>query len=109
MEGVVVSAKKDGSTMSISVVTDGKGRYTFPAAKLEPGHYALKIRAIGYDLDGANAADVKAGATATADVELSPTKNLAEQLTNLMPDPSLATLAKLCAKSSGRTTPWRRS
>ena len=34
---------------------------------------------------------------------------LAEQLTNLMPDPSLATLAKLCAKSSGRTTPWRRS
>jgi len=24
MEGVVVSAKKDGSTMSISVVTDGK-------------------------------------------------------------------------------------
>ena len=82
MEGVVVSAKKDGSTISISVVTDDRGRYNFPAAKLEPGHYALKIRAIGYQLDGAKAADVKAGATASLDIELVPAKNLAAQLTN---------------------------
>jgi hypothetical protein len=41
MEGVVVSAKKDGSTISISVVTNAGGRFTFPAARLEPGHYAL--------------------------------------------------------------------
>ncbi|TMI03856.1 MAG: hypothetical protein E6H43_03670 [Betaproteobacteria bacterium] len=27
MEGVVVSAKKDGSTISISVVTDARGRF----------------------------------------------------------------------------------
>jgi len=38
MEGVVVSAKKDGSTISISVVTNGEGRFAFPAARLEPGH-----------------------------------------------------------------------
>src|SRR6266849_10243103 len=38
MEGVVVSAKKDGSTISISVVTDARGRYAFPAARLDPGH-----------------------------------------------------------------------
>ena len=82
MEGVVVSAKKAGSTISISVVSDEKGRYNFPAAKLEPGRYALKIRAIGYELDGASAVDVKAGATATADLALSPAKNLAAQLTN---------------------------
>jgi len=82
MEGVVVSAKKDGSTISISVVTGDKGRYSFPAAKLEPGHYALKIRAIGYELDGAKAADLKAGATATLDIELRAAKNLAAQLTN---------------------------
>src|SRR6266571_2218149 len=31
MEGVVVSAKKDGSTISVSVVTDARGRFTFPA------------------------------------------------------------------------------
>jgi virginiamycin B lyase len=82
MEGVVVSAKKDGSTLTISVVSDNKGHYSFPAAKLEPGHYGLKIRATGYELDGANAADVKAGSSATADIKLSPTKNLAAQLTN---------------------------
>src|SRR5258706_16105456 len=82
MEGVIVSARKDGATMTISVVSDNKGHYSFPAAKLEPGHYTLKMRAVGYDLDGAPAADVKQGATATADLKLSPTKNLQLQLTN---------------------------
>ena len=48
MEGVVVSAKRDGSTISISVVTDAQGRFAFPAARLEPGHYTLKARAAGY-------------------------------------------------------------
>jgi len=82
MEGVVVSAKKDGSTITTSVVSDNKGRYSFPAAKLEPGHYTLKIRAVGYELNGVNSADVKAGSTASADIKLVPTKNLAAQLTN---------------------------
>src|SRR6202035_210149 len=61
MEGVVVSAKKDGSTITISVVSDDKGQYSFPAARLEPGHYTLGARAAGYDLDGPKAADVTAG------------------------------------------------
>ena len=29
MEGVVVGAKKDGSTITVDVMTDQKGRYTF--------------------------------------------------------------------------------
>ncbi len=82
MEGVVVTAKKDGSTIAISVATDNKGRYSFPAARLEPGHYTLKIRAVGYDLDRPMASDVKAGAGSTADLKLVPAKNLAAQLTN---------------------------
>ena len=41
MEGVVVSAKKAGSTITISVVSDKDGRYAFPASKLEPGQYGL--------------------------------------------------------------------
>ena len=82
MEGVVVTAKKDGSTIAVSVVSDNKGHYSFPAARLEPGHYRLKIRAVGYDLESGNGADVKAGATTTADIKLAPTKNLALQLTN---------------------------
>ena len=60
MEGVVVSAKKDGSTITVSVVTDAQGRFAFPAARLEPGRYSLKARAAGYELDGARAADVAA-------------------------------------------------
>ena len=58
MEGVVVGAKKDGSTMTVNVVSDAKGRFVFPGEKLEPGHYALKIRAVGYDLDGPKTVDV---------------------------------------------------
>jgi virginiamycin B lyase len=82
MEGVVVSAKKDGSTITVSVITDDKGQYSFPAARLEPGHYTLGIRAVGYDLEGPKAADVSTGQAATADITLKPTHNLASQLTN---------------------------
>ena len=81
MEGVVVSAKRDGSTITVSVITDDKGQYSFPAARLEPGHYTLGIRAVGYELDGPKAADVTAGAATTSDIKLTPTHNLASQLT----------------------------
>jgi len=82
MEGVVVSARKEGSTMSVSVVSDDRGRYSFPAAKLESGDYTLKIRAIGYELVGPSAIDVRPGVTASADMTVSRTNNLAAQLTN---------------------------
>src|SRR6059036_962434 len=82
MEGVVVSAKRDGSTISVSVVTDAQGRFAFPAARLEPGHYTLKARAAGFEIDGANAADVAAGSVAGADIKLRKVKNLSAHLTN---------------------------
>ena len=50
MEGVVVSAKKAGSIVTVSVATDAQGQYRFPANRLGAGKYTLKIRAIGYDL-----------------------------------------------------------
>src|SRR5256885_6050798 len=82
MEGVVVSAKRDGSTISISVVTDASGRFAFPAARLEPGHYSLKARAAGYELDGAKAADVAGSSVTSADIKLRKVKNLSAHLTN---------------------------
>src|SRR5258708_18514662 len=82
MEGVVISAKRAGGTITVSVVTDEKGRYSFPAERLEPGRYTLGARAGGYELDGAKAADVTAGQGATADIKLKPTQNLPAQLTN---------------------------
>jgi streptogramin lyase len=82
MEGVVVSAKKAGSTITVSVITDDKGQYSFPASRLAPGHYTLSARAVGYDLDGPKGADVEAGQATTADITLKPTRNLSAQLTN---------------------------
>ena len=82
MEGVVIGAKKDGSTITVNVVSDEKGRYSVPAAKLEPGRYTLKIRAAGYDLDGSKTVDVVAGKATTANLKLKPTENLSAQLSD---------------------------
>ena len=82
MEGVVVSAKQVGSTVTVSVATDDKGRFSFPASRLKPGQYAISIRAIGYDLEDPKSADVAAGQTATIDIKLAPTKNLPKQMSN---------------------------
>ncbi len=82
MEGVVVSAHKAGSPISVSVTTDEHGRYSFPVDRLEPGQYTLAIRAVGYDIGAAATANVAADQTATTDIKLVKTKNLASQLTN---------------------------
>ena len=37
MEGVLVSAKRQGSTITVTVVSDAKGEFAFPAGRLEPG------------------------------------------------------------------------
>ncbi len=82
MGGVTVTATRDKSTISVTVVTDDKGRYSFPADRLVPGTYALTIRAVGYDLDGKPTANVAAEQTVTADIKLKKTRNLVGQLTS---------------------------
>ena len=82
MEGVLVSATKTGSTLTTTVVSDRQGRYRFPQARLEPGQYALRIRAIGYDLESAVTVPVAAQKTTTADLKLRKAHDLASQLTN---------------------------
>jgi virginiamycin B lyase len=82
MEGVVVSARKDGSTITVSVISDDKGHFSFPASRLDPGHYAISTRATGYDLDGPKDATITAGQEDKIDVKLQPTKNLTAQITN---------------------------
>jgi streptogramin lyase len=82
MEGVLVSAKREGSTVTTTVVSDAKGRYNFPAAKLEPGKYALRIRAAGYELADARPAQVAAGKTTQLDLKLKKAADLASQLSN---------------------------
>src|SRR5262245_42709115 len=41
MEGVLVSATKVGTSVTITVVSDKDGRFSFPASKIKPGEYAL--------------------------------------------------------------------
>jgi virginiamycin B lyase len=84
MEGVLVSAKRAGSTMTITVVSDAQGQYRFPRDRLEPGNYSVHIRAVGYELPGSGAAQVEviAQQTAALDLNLVKTKDLAHQLSN---------------------------
>jgi len=82
MEGVLVTVKKTGSTIAITVATDEQGRYRFPSGRLEPGHYSISIRAVGYDLDGPTTVDISAPKPSTADLKLRNTANLSMQLTN---------------------------
>jgi virginiamycin B lyase len=81
MEGVLVSAKKRNSTITVTVVSDHDGHFAFPASRLPPGHYAIAVRAIGYELDGSTEADVSEE-TAPIDLHLRSTRDLAAQLTN---------------------------
>ncbi len=82
MEGVLVSAQPDGSPITVTVVTDRTGRYGFPADRLAPGHYSLRIRAVGYEIGEAKSADVGAGANANVDLELRKVADVSGQLTS---------------------------
>jgi len=82
MEGVLVSAKKAGSNITITVVSDKSGRYTFPANRLDAGQYSLRVRAVGYDLDGAATVEVAARKSTTRDLRLQKTEDLAAQMSN---------------------------
>jgi streptogramin lyase len=81
MEGVLVSAQETGSPITVTVVSDARGRFSFPDGRLQSGHYALRVRAVGYDLDGPQAVDVGADTTDIA-LRLRPTSDLAAQLSN---------------------------
>jgi streptogramin lyase len=82
MEGVLVSAKRDGSTITVTVVSDAKGEYKFPASRLEPGLYLLTIRAAGYALDGAPSANLTQSKTSVVSLKLKPAQPRLDQLAN---------------------------
>ena len=82
MEGVLVSAKRAGATMTITVVSDAQGRYSFPQNRLEPGQYAVRIRAVGYELDNPGPVQVSAQSSTTLDLKLHRTQDLSRQLSN---------------------------
>jgi streptogramin lyase len=78
MEGVLVSARGTGSTITHTVVSGRDGRFAFPKGSLAGGRQEIAIRAVGYELDGPAAAN----AGARVDLRLRRAKDLAAQLTN---------------------------
>jgi len=93
MEGVLVGARKAGSTIATWVVTNAQGEYAFPRERLEPGTYSIRVRAAGYDLQS-TPVDVTTHAT-RLDLRLekvTSTSRLGMQLSNtewLMSVPSM--------------------
>jgi virginiamycin B lyase len=81
MEGVLVTAKRDGGHTAVTVISDDQGRYTFPAGKLQPGNHTLTIRAIAYELPGQSRAKIESDKTSNVDLKLAKVKDLASQLT----------------------------
>jgi virginiamycin B lyase len=82
MEGVLVSAHRAGSSITVTVVSDQTGRYSFPSDRVPPGNYALRIRAIGYELEGPATVDVSAKGPAMADLALRKVDDISSQLTS---------------------------
>src|SRR3982074_478432 len=82
MEGVLGSAKKTDSTVTITVVSDAQGNDSFPSSKLEAGQYVVRVRAIGYDLDRPTTIAVAAQHPAKMDLKLRKTEALAAQRSN---------------------------
>src|SRR5712692_7254200 len=82
MEGVLVKAKRVDGIVTVTVVSDIKGRYGFPKDKLQPGKYQISIRAVGYDLMNPPTVDIASEKATELDLKLQKTKNLASQLSN---------------------------
>ena len=82
MEGVVVSAKKDGSTITISVVTDAQGRFAFPAGTAGTRQVHPQCARRRLPARRRPTADVAAGQEAKADLKLTKLRSLSAHLTN---------------------------
>ena len=82
LEGVVVSARKEGSPVTVSVVSNAAGEFAFPAGRLEPGRYGMRIRGTGYELDGLVSVELADGAAGSVALNLRRADDMTVQLTN---------------------------
>src|SRR5262249_39953276 len=86
MEGVVVTAQREGSSVLTAVTTNEHGQYAFPRSHLPAGKYTVTIRAAGYVLPGERAAvQVEPEKSAHLDLTLKAASQdqLAHQLTSV--------------------------
>jgi virginiamycin B lyase len=83
MEGVLVSAKRIPGTITVTVVSDKSGTYSFPTGRLAPGTYHLAVRAIGYDLADPEMAVTIGKETGRANIKLVKAADLAGQMSDI--------------------------
>ena len=82
MEGVLVSTQREGTPVTITVVSDATGRFAFPATRLHPGKYHLAVRAVGFELATPASVDIATGAETHAALQLAAARDTAAQLSN---------------------------
>src|SRR3989442_3891050 len=82
MEGVAVSARRAGSNMTLTVLSNAKGVYSFPQNRLDAGQYSITVRAVGYDLASPVTVAVSPQSPATVDLQLRKVADISSQLTN---------------------------
>jgi len=87
LDGVIVSAKKDGSTITTSVYTDQNGEYVFPP--LADGKYDVWAQALSFETAKR---DVNLAATAHQDFKLAAMTDLEERIRQLPPEMLVAAL-----------------
>src|SRR3989475_12640654 len=81
MEGVAVSARRAGSNMTLTVISNEKGVYAFPENRLEASQYSITVRAVGYDLASPVTVAVSPQSPATLDLQLRKLPDISSQLT----------------------------
>src|SRR2546430_2756936 len=82
MEGVAVSARRAGSNMTLTVISNEKGVYAFPQNRLEANQYSITVRAVGYDLASPVTVAVSPQSPATLDLQLRKLPDISSQHTN---------------------------
>ena len=70
MEGVLVTARGEGSNHTVTVVSSAQGRYSFPRTHLDAGTYAITTRASGYDPADPGPVEVVASTTRSQNLTL---------------------------------------
>ena len=81
MEGVLVTARRAGSTISHTVVTQKDGSFSFPSSLLEQGTYTFSIRATGYRLESEVKATISKEPIRVS-IKLLPSLDLPAHMTN---------------------------
>ena len=82
MEGVIVSAKKDGSNITVSVISDEQGRYASRRHGWSRAPTSFRSAPSGTNSTAPDSAEVASGRATASDLKLRKTRNLSKQLTN---------------------------